>query len=127
MLFRSVERTAAHLEMSAIEGGFKLAGDGVGRGGSQVAESSGRLLIAGVEQGLQGLILGKGRGLFAVMVVDLVLGFHGPGGRFLHEPPYLGFVLASVAGQLLHHILSDSFHLLVSPQLPEKEFNFRIL
>lgn len=29
-----VERTAAHLEMGAVEGGFKLAADGVGRGGS---------------------------------------------------------------------------------------------
>ena len=60
-----VERTAAHLEMGAVEGGFKLAADGVGRGGSQVVEGSRRLLIASVEQGLQGGIVGKGRGLFA--------------------------------------------------------------
>lgn len=81
-------------------------------------ESSRRLLIASVEQGLQGGIVGKGRGFLAVVIIDLVLGFHGPSGRFLHEPPDLGFTLAGVAGQLLYHVLPDSFHLLVSPQLP---------
>ena len=101
--------------MGAVKSGFKLAADGVGRGGSQIVEGSRRLLIASVEQGLQGGIVGKGRGFLAVVVVDLVLGFHGPGGRFLHEPPDLGFTLAGVAGQLLYHVLPDSFHLLVSP------------
>ena len=81
-------------------------------------EGSRRLLVASVEQGLQGGIVGKGRGFLAVVVVDLVLGLHGQGGRFLHEPPDFGFALAGVAGQLLYHVLPDSFHLLVSPQLP---------
>jgi len=44
-----VERTAAHLEMGAVEGGFKLAADGVGRGGSQVVEGPRRLLVTRIE------------------------------------------------------------------------------
>ena len=104
--------------MGAVEGGFKLAADGVCRGGGQVVEGSRRLLVASVEQGLQGGIVGKGRGFLAVVVVDLVLGLHGPGGRFLHEPPDLGFALAGVAGQLLYHVLPESFGLLIPPQLP---------
>ena len=113
-----VERTAAHLEMGAVEGGFKLAADGVGRGGSQIVEGSRRLLIASVEQGLQGGIVGKGRGFLAVVIIDLVLGLHGPGGRFLHEPPDLGFALASVTGQLLYHVLPEGFGLFIPPKLP---------
>ena len=113
-----VERAAAHLEMGTVESGFKLAADGVCRGGGQVVEGSGGLLVTGVEQGLQGGILGKGRGLLAVVIVDLVLGFHGPGGRFLHEPPDLGFALAGVPSQLLHHVLPEGFGLFIPPQLP---------
>ena len=104
--------------MGAVESSFKLAADGVGCGCSQVVEGPRCLLETRIEQGLQGGIVGKGCGLLAVVVVDLVLGFHGSGGRFLHEPPDLGFALAGVAGQLLHHVLPDSFGLLVAPQLP---------
>ena len=104
--------------MGTVESGFKLAADGVCCGGGQVVKGSCRLLVTGVEQGLQGLILGKGRGLLAVVIVDLVLGLHGPGGRFLHEPPDLGFALAGVPGQLLHHVLPEGFGLLIAPQLP---------
>lgn len=104
--------------MGTVESGFKLAADGVCRGGGQVVEGSGGLLVTGVEQGLQGGILGKGRGLLAVVIVDLVLGFHGPGGRFLHEPPDLGFALAGVPSQLLHHVLPEGFGLFIPPQLP---------
>ena len=104
--------------MCPVQSGFKLAADGVGRGGSEVRERARRLLVARIEQGLQGGVVGKGRGFFAVVVIDRVLGFQGAGGRFLHEPPDLGFALSGVAGQLLYHVLPDGFGLFIPPKLP---------
>ena len=104
--------------MSPVEGGFELTGDGVGRGGGEVRKGARRLLVARIQQGLQGLILGKGCWLQVVVIIDPVFCFQCPRGRFLHELPDGGFALAGVAGQLLDDILPDGLGLLVAPQLP---------
>ena len=113
-----VEGTGAHLGPCGVQGAFKLACDGVGRGGGQVLPGARRLACSGVQQIVQCGALFKGRRLQPIVVIDGVLPLHGFGGRLQKQLPDGGVALAAVLGQQLDHVAAQGFGLLVAPQLP---------